>query len=262
MSATVGVVVPAYRPDPQRLRTYLDSLRRAVDPAVVRVELDVPVGASAPQLPDWVSSRVVRGRRGKGGAITDGFEALDTDVLAFADADGATAADSLAAVIQPVRAGETPMAVGSRRHPDAVVRSHQTFARRFLGDGFAWIARRLLGAPLYDYQCGAKALTSEAWTTIAQHLYEPGFAWDIELIAVAAALEYEIREVPVTWEDQPGSTVDPVSDTLDMGRGLFVARHRARLLRDDRFHRLLAGEGDTALVDQPEPEPDHGSEPQ
>ena len=259
MSRTVGVVIPAFRPDPARLREYLSAVRSELDPAVVRVELDAPVG-DAPSLPDWVQRRVVRRQRGKGGAITDGFEELNTDVLAFADADGATPADSLARVIEPVIEGAVALSVGSRRHPDATIQSHQTFARRLLGDGFAWLGRRLTRVPLYDFQCGAKAITADAWEEVSDHLYEPGFAWDIELIAVTDALGYAIREVPVEWEDQPGSNVDPIRDTFDMARGMLAARHRARLLSDDRFHRLIAREDDTALVDRSEP--DHGREPQ
>ncbi|WP_435063578.1 glycosyltransferase [Halobaculum sp. EA56] len=257
MQPTVGVVVPAYDPDPGRLRSYLRALRGTIDPAEIRVELDAPPGAAgAPtdrgslRLPEGVDLRVVRRRRGKGAAVTAGFEALSTDVYAFADADGATPADSLADVIAPVIADEADLAAGSRRHPDADVRSHQTFARRFLGDGFAWIARRLLDAELYDYQCGAKALSADAWARVRDHLYEPGFAWDIELVAVAAALDCRIAEVPVTWEDQPGSTVSPIGDAIDMGRGLLVARHRARLIRDDRLHRLFDREDGVALVDR------------
>ena len=249
MSTSVGVVVPAYRPDPDRLRSYLRALRDTVAPASVRVELDAPATADTPSLPDWVDRNVVHRRRGKGGAITDGFEALSTDVLAFADADGATPAASLADVIAPV-ADHGGLAVGSRRHPAATVRSHQTLARRFLGDGFAWAARRLLDARLYDYQCGAKATTAPVWEAVRPHLYEPGFAWDIELVAVTAALDYPVREVPVVWEDQPGSTVSPVADGLAMARGLLVARHRARLLQNDRIHRLFDGGDDEALVDR------------
>ncbi|WP_435126674.1 glycosyltransferase [Halobaculum sp. D14] len=255
MPPTVGVVVPAYRPRPDRLRAYLRDLQAALRPDELRVELDAPgpdgpTDASDFDLPDGVDCRVVTRRRGKGAAVTAGFEALSTDVLAFADADGATPADSIADVVAPVVAGDADLGVGSRRHPDADVRSHQTFARRFLGDGFAWMGRRLLDAALYDYQCGAKAVSADAWDAVRGHLYEPGFAWDIELVAVAAALEYRIAEVPVTWEDQPGSTVSPVTDTIDMGRGLLVARHRARLIRDDRLHRLLDRDDATALVDQ------------
>jgi glycosyltransferase involved in cell wall biosynthesis len=252
MSRSVGVVLPAYRPDADRLAAYVDALQEAVDPAEIRVELDAAdpgVRERIDALPVTVNE--ASRRRGKGAAITAGFEALETDVLAFADADGSTLAASFADVVRPVVDGDVDLAAGSRRHPDATVRSHQTVARRYLGDGFAWLARRLLSVDLYDYQCGAKALTREAWTRVRGHLHEPGFAWDIELLAVADAVGCRVREVPVVWEDRPDSTVEPLGTTLRLGRGLLVARHRARLLGDDPVHALLdRGESTPALIDR------------
>jgi glycosyltransferase involved in cell wall biosynthesis len=255
MVCSVGVVVPAYRPDTERLRSYVHALRDRLDPAVVRIELDDPRSDTLEELagfPDWVELNAVPSRRGKGAAITAGFEALDTDVLAFADADGSTPADSVADVVRPVVDREADLSVGSRRHPDATVASHQTFARRYLGDAFAWLARQLLDVDLYDYQCGAKALTAETWRAVRRHLYEPGFAWDIELVAVTGALDRRVVEVPVVWEDQPGSTVSPVRTTLRLGRGLLVSRHRAKVLRKDRLHSLLDARrgGEPSLVER------------
>ena len=247
----VGVVLPAYRPDPDRLVPYAEALCERLDPAVVRVELDAADAATRTALaglPDRVVVADADRRRGKGAAVTAGFEALETDVRAFADADGSTPVDSVARVVDTVDGGDAALAVGSRRHPDATVASHQTFARRFLGDGFAWLARRLLDVSLYDYQCGAKALTAAAWTEARAHLHEPGFAWDVELVAVVDALGGRVAEVPVDWEDQPDSTVSPVADTLGIARGLLVARHRARRLRGHRLHRAL-DRSDPALVD-------------
>ena len=40
MSRSVGVVIPAYRPDVDRLGAYVRALRTALDPEVIRVELD------------------------------------------------------------------------------------------------------------------------------------------------------------------------------------------------------------------------------
>lgn len=244
MTRTVGVVVPAYRPDPERLLSYVLSLHDELGLEIVRIELDDPRPSVLERLrdaPEFVDVNAVANRRGKGAAITAGFESLaaDVDVLAFADADGSTPAASLSDVVAPVVDGDADLSVGSRRHPDADVVSHQTFARRRLGDGFAWLARRLLDVDLYDYQCGAKALTSDAWADVRDHLYDPGFAWDIELIAVSDALGYRVAEIPVHWEDHPGSTVSPVETTLRLGRGLFVSRHRARIVGDDRLHELL-----------------------
>jgi glycosyltransferase involved in cell wall biosynthesis len=240
MSRSVGVILPAYRPDVDRLAGYVGAIRDAVAPDEIRVELD----AATPAVRDRIAALPVTvneasARRGKGAAITAGFEALSTDVLAFADADGSTPASSLADVIRSVADDEADLAAGSRRHPDATVRSHQTVARRHLGDAFAWIARRLLTVSLHDYQCGAKALSRDAWGRVRPHLHEPGFAWDIELLAVADAVGCRISEIPVVWEDQPNSTVSPVRTSLRLARGLVVARHRGRLLGNDPLHTLI-----------------------
>ncbi|MFC7235892.1 glycosyltransferase [Halosegnis marinus] len=255
MNRSLGVVVPAFQPDVRRLERYLAALREELSPAVVRVELDDPdedTLAAVRALDAEVHA--VPYRRGKGAAVTAGFEALDTDDYCFLDADGSTPAASAARVVAAL--DEAPVAVGSRRHPDAHVAGHQTVARRFLGDGFAWVARRLLDADLYDYQCGAKAVRAEAWERVRDHLYEPGFAWDVEFVAMAAALGYRVAEVPIEWEDAPGSTVDPLRTALDMGRALFVARHRAKRLQNSRLHDALAASraDPVALVDREESE--------
>ncbi|WP_410765474.1 glycosyltransferase [Haloferax sp. DFSO60] len=253
MSQSVGVVVPAYRPDPERLVPYVRDLVEALDPTVVRVELDAPrteTLSALDALPDVAIVNAVDARRGKGSAITAGFEALDTDILAFADADGSTPASSIAAVVSAVRDG-ADLGVGSRRHPEATIASHQTIARRYLGDGFAWLARRLLDVPLYDYQCGSKAIHAAAWADVREHLYEPGFAWDIELVAVSGAFGHRVAEIPVVWEDAPNSTVSPIETTFKMGRGLLRSRHRARTIRQDRLHELIAARRDQhALIDE------------
>jgi glycosyltransferase involved in cell wall biosynthesis len=249
---SVGIVVPAFRPDVDRLAAYVADLRAELDPATVRIEVDDPSEAVVTALADLPATvNASPYRRGKGKAVTAGFEALETDTVAFVDADGSTPASELASVLAAVDEG-ADLAVGSRRHPDATITSHQTFARRFLGDGFAWLARRLLDADLYDYQCGAKALTRAAWHAVRGHLYEPGFAWDVELVAMAGALDFDVVEVPITWEDQPGSTVSPVRTSLRLARALLSARHRAKQIRNSRVHRAIAAtRGDpTALVDE------------
>ncbi|WP_227131745.1 glycosyltransferase [Halorubellus salinus] len=255
MSQSLGVVLPAYDPAVDTLAAYVDALHDALAPEVVRIELDAPDEATRTAL-ESVDATVhaVDARRGKGAAITAGFEALvdDVDVLAFADADGATPAHSIADVVDAVGDDGVTLAVGSRRHPDADVRSHQTFARRYLGDGFAFLARSLLGIDLYDFQCGAKAITTDGWRDVRAHLYEPGFAWDVELLAVAAAHSLPIREVPVTWEDQPESTVSPVSTAYELGRCLLRSRHRMKELGGSSVHEAIADRrtGRSALVDR------------
>jgi hypothetical protein len=255
MARSVGIVVPAFRPDVERLCRYVTALDEELEPEAIRIELDDPRASVQDRLADLPASiNAVPYRRGKGAAITAGFEALDTDVRSFADADGSTPAEWFTVVVDQVRNGEADLAVGSRRHPDATVQSHQTFARRFLGDAFAWLASQLLDEALYDYQCGAKAIDADAWELVRQHLYDAGFAWDVELVAMAAALELHVAEVPIEWRDQPGSTVSPVRASLHLARALVAARHRAKRVRNSRLHAAIAArrEEPTALVEQDE----------
>jgi glycosyltransferase involved in cell wall biosynthesis len=253
---SLGVVIPAYEPDIEQLREYLLAIEDLLDPDSILLEIDSPAPNAVTELQSLpgrvdVASR----RRGKGAAITDGFERLETDILLFADADGATPVGSLVDIAEQVQKGMATLAVGSRRHPDANIADDQTLVRQLLGDGFSTLAGTLLSVTLHDYQCGAKAIHADAWNRIRHHLYEPGFAWDVELIAIAGALEFTVAEVPVEWEDQPGSTVDPVRDSARMFRALLTSRHRAKQIADDRLHTAIA-----SRTSQPTPLVERGQE--
>jgi len=101
---------------------------------------------------------------------------------------------------------------------------------------------------LSDYQCGVKVVTRDAWQKIRTHLYQPGFAWDLELVAVAHALEYNITEIPITWHDNTGSTVNPVTTALELGRTLLRLRFRTQSLGTDQSARNQAAS--PSLVEQ------------
>lgn len=221
MTDSVGIVIPAYRPDVTLLCEYVDSLRERIDPDQIRIELDAPEASSKDKLETLPATiNVVDSRRGKGAALTSGFEALETDVFAFVDADGSTPAPELERIVASLDVGSVDLAVGSRRHPDATVKTSQSPTRHYLGNGFAWLARRFFESSLYDYQCGAKAIRADAWNKVRQHLTQPGFAWDVEFVAVADAVGLRIREIPITWYDQPDSTVRPIQTSVELASGL------------------------------------------
>lgn len=252
MASDLGIVIPVFQPDIEQLAAYVHALDDQLTPETIHIELDAPqsgIPEALSKLP--ASINTVKHRRGKGAAITAGFETLNTDLLAFVDADGSTLIDAFANVVAPVQEGQADLAIGSRRHPEAEVIIHQTFVRQHFGNVFARLARQLLSPSLYDYQCGAKVISANAWSDIRGHLYESGFAWDIELIAIAVALNKRIIEVPIEWVDHPSSTVSPIRDSLKMFRGLLMARHRAELVRGNWLHQLLdRPRRRVALIDQ------------
>lgn len=228
MNDSLGVVIPAYDPDRRILNQYITTIRTALDPETIRVELDQPCESHLEALSDRaIDLNSSQNRRGKGAAITAGFDALNTDIYAYTDADGSVPSSSLDDVVREIRDGSADVCIGSRRHPSSEIVAHQTVGRRFLGDLFAFGARRILPTQCCDYQCGAKAVSADAWGSIAHHCYERDFAWDLEFVSVAGALGYDIAEVPVVWEDQPDSTVDPLSTSVELFIALINVKRRA-----------------------------------
>ena len=261
MESDVGVVIPAYRPDPERLTRYIADLHAVLDPGEIRVELDVPTTAVTSALADTVASvNTVAHRRGKGAAIRAGFDYLDTEILAFVDADGSTPPESLAAVIDPIHAQNADVSVGSRRHPAATVRVHQSRIRRRLGDLFVRVARRILPIKLYDYQCGAKAISHDWWDVVRDETVSTGFAWDIEFVTFAQALGARVHEEPIEWDDKPGSTVGLKGATSTFAIVLLRSWHRANIIRGNRTHRYFAHltGAQTSHVDQTVDRPTEG----
>ncbi|UTF52740.1 glycosyltransferase [Natronosalvus rutilus] len=239
--ATIGIVIPAFRPDPDRLVDYIKKIREGITVDEIRVELDDPKSESVVEQisQESVSVATSSTRRGKGMAITSGFEELTTDIMMFLDADGSTPVKSVRKILDPIRRGITDISVGSRRHPESNITSHQTTVRRYLGDFFALAAGVALPVKLNDYQCGAKAITSSAWKQIRNHLYEDKFAWDIEMLSVASSFDLKISEIPITWNDYPGSTVDPFSTVFDFARALLTIRHRSLRIKGHPIHSAL-----------------------
>lgn len=232
MNQSIGIVIPAFQPDLEQLRQYIQTLATEVAPEAIHVELDAPVVAyEEPLAATCATVHLVRERRGKGAAISCGFEHLDTDILLFVDADGSVPSGALKTILTPLCHGESDLCVGSRRHPDSEIVSSQSLVRRVLGSRFTWIANHVLATNLYDYQCGVKAITHDAWEAVRHHLYESGFAWDIELIAMAEARGLAIKERPIVWQNRSDSTVSLVHTPFELFRGLFLSYYRAKLVR-------------------------------
>jgi hypothetical protein len=70
-----------------------------------------------------------------------------------------------------------------------------------------------------------------------------GFAFDVETLRLARALDYSIAEVPINWKDVPGSKVNVVRDSFRMLWDVF------------RIRRLVQRSVSRAALGAPEREP-------
>ena len=165
--------------------------------------------------------------RGKGGAVRAGLESARTPVAGFCDLDLSTSLPDFSRLIHRANARRA-LVIASRHVGASRVTRDQSQTRQVLGRAFNAAARLMLVPGVGDTQCGAKVAQTDVWRTLLAFCVEDGFAWDVELIAVAMGLGMPVQEVGVTWRHERGSTVRVARDGTDMLRALLRIRRRMR----------------------------------
>jgi glycosyltransferase involved in cell wall biosynthesis len=143
---------------------------------------------------------------GKGAAILEGFKVAQGDVIAYVDADDATKATELDHMVSEL--GDFDGIIGSRWLKDSVVVRPQTLSRKIASRVFNLMVRIMFGLPFLDTQCGAKAFKRAAIQAVLPELGTTSFAFDVDLLYLLKRKGFKIREFPIVWEDQPGSTLE------------------------------------------------------
>lgn len=234
----VSIVIPAYN-EAGRLAASLPTLRERIR-LEERVELiivddgstDATAQVALEHLRDWPDSALVRlpWNQGKGSAVRAGVSMARGDAVVFMDAD--LSAD-VADLPQLVRALEhADIALGSRQVAGSRA-SYDRSMRRVTSKVFNDVACAIAGIAASDTQCGFKAFRTPV-AKMLFHLSEiDGFAFDVELLALAELLGFRVVEVPVGWQEASGSRVRPLRDALVMLRDIVRTRRRcARAARD------------------------------
>lgn len=163
---------------------------------------------------------------GKGAAVQAGLEAATTPYAAFCDIDLATPLTDVGQLVAAAGDGRT-LVVGSRDVRESTLVRHESRGREALGKAFNWAVRMIAVPGVADTQCGAKAAATVVWRELLPHLRERGFAWDVELLAVANRLGVPIREIGVSWAHDDDSRVRVLYDGAAMVRALPRIRLRS-----------------------------------
>ncbi|MGH8048170.1 MAG: glycosyltransferase [Chthoniobacterales bacterium] len=163
---------------------------------------------------------------GKGHAVYAGWRtATSQKWLAFVDADGAVSVGEINRAWNYLREAEPApdVLIASRIAAlgRTVERSHY---RHLSGRVFATIASLVSGLTVYDSQCGLKFIRRAAFEKIAAFAKAERFAFDIELLMLAAASGCRIEEFPIDWRHMPGGKVSVVRDSIPMLLELLRAR--------------------------------------
>jgi glycosyltransferase involved in cell wall biosynthesis len=240
----LSLVVPAYN-EGDRLEAGVQRLPAAADETGIDLDtvevLVVDDGSSddtracAERLvADLPVGRVVAHRQnlGKGAAVRTGLLAATGRKVAFADADMAIDPIHLPSLLDAL--DHADVAVGSR-----AVRGHVDYGSRIrteAGRAFNLAVRAIGGVRLADTQCGFKGFNRGPALLLSHLQTTAGYAFDVELLWLAARLNLRREVVPVTWLDVPGSSVRPLHDSARMLADLVAARRRPRFLAVAELH--------------------------
>jgi dolichyl-phosphate beta-glucosyltransferase len=211
----LDIVVPVYNEE-ARLGATLRALTAHVATLPLSVMITVVDNGSvdrsaevvdevAAYRPDNTALRLIGcSRQGKGAAVRRGILASRATWRGFCDADLSTPPEVLTDVLAHLERGR-PVVIGSRRAPGAGYVVPQPLVRRLGSSTFRMMTRPLVGG-VADTQCGFKFFSADAAEQIFSRVTANGFAFDVEVLAVATRLGMPIVEVPVRWTDQAGSS--------------------------------------------------------
>ncbi len=132
---------------------------------------------------------------GKGNAIKKGFMAADSEYIAYLDSDLELSPEMLEKYLVSIKNENADIVIGSKMHKDSEV--NYPVVRKLLSFGYYIYLRMLFRLKLKDVQTGIKLFKAEKIKPIMQELDTEGFAFDIEILARASDMGYEIIEMPV-----------------------------------------------------------------
>ena len=166
--------------------------------------------------------------RGKGAAVRMGMLGARGQIRVMCDADCSMPPEQLPRLLAPVLACKAEIAIGSRYAEGAKSDIKQPRYRILWSRLCNKVIQRSLVPGVRDTQCGFKAFTAEAARDLFRRAKIDGWAFDLEILALARRRGYGIEEVGVEWTDDRRSRVNPLKDMWKVIREALVIRRNLK----------------------------------
>lgn len=212
----LSVVIPAYNEE-KRITETLMSVDGYLEKQPYDYEIIVIDNNSKDKTSEVVknleattvqkSSVVLVTTPGKGAAVKAGLlESATGDIVMFMDADNATPISEIEKFLPYFDQG-FDVVIGSRYTNPDLVKVHQPFYRILLSRMSNLLIQVLAVPGIKDTQLGFKAFTSKAAKEIFPLVTIIRWGFDMEVLTVARARGFKIKEVGVSWTEHGGGHV-------------------------------------------------------
>jgi dolichyl-phosphate beta-glucosyltransferase len=229
----LSIIVPAYNEE-HRLPPTLDRLHAFLSAQRLRYEIVIVDDGSKDKTCDVVEAAMTRipnlrlvrqlPNRGKGAAVRRGMLAARGQIRVMCDADCSMPPEQLPRLLAPLVACKAEIAIGSRYADGAKTDVKQPFYRVLWSRLANKVIQRSLVPGIRDTQCGFKAFTAEAARDLFKRGKIDGWAFDLEILALARRRGFAIEEVGVEWMDDNRSRINPLKDLWKVIREAMTIR--------------------------------------
>lgn len=161
-------------------------------------------------------------RPGKGLAVKQGMLAASGEYRFFCDVDFSMPITEIPRFLPP-NLKNVDIAIASREAKGAI-RYDEPLTRHIIGRAFNMMVWILALPGINDTQCGFKCFTAEAAERLFPLQSIHGWTFDVEILAIAKQLGFNIVEVPVPWYYQPQSKVNVFRDFIKTALELLKVR--------------------------------------
>jgi glycosyltransferase involved in cell wall biosynthesis len=233
----LSIIIPAYNEE-HRLPPTLERVARFLTTQPLRTEIivvddgskDDTCGVVERAMSQYPNLRLVRQspNRGKGAAVRMGMLAARGQIRVMCDADCSMPPEQMPRLLAPIIACETEIAIGSRYVEGARTDVKQPLYRVLWSRLANKVIQRSLVPGVRDTQCGFKAFTAEAARDLFRRARIDGWAFDLEILALARRRGYGIKEIGVEWVDDRRSRINPLKDMWKVIREALTIRRNLR----------------------------------
>ncbi len=162
-------------------------------------------------------------QRGRGRALKAAWTKSEAHIVSYMDVDLSTDLQALPKLVDAISLEGYEVAVGSRLMKDSIV-VNRSPKREFLSRSYSLLFRILFFTGFKDAQCGFKAISRKVVNDIIPHIQDNGWFFDTELLILSEKNGYKIKEIPVTWTDDPDTRVKIFKTAYEDLKGLLRLR--------------------------------------
>jgi len=160
-------------------------------------------------------------QKGRGRALRKAWLESKADAVSYMDVDLSTKLDAFPPLIKALDEGYG-VSIGSRLVGGSRVK--RGLKREITSRTYNLLIKLMFCPSFHDAQCGFKAVKRDVVQEIVPFIKDQAWFFDTELLLLAQKKGYRIKEVPVEWVDDAGTTVKVAKTAWEDVKGLFRVR--------------------------------------